>query len=194
MSLYNMVCGFNPACVVILPMLGRQSSEYPRFRDCFISEDGRFIDIYTRVGGGNRGNGYGEDELYKDPNFESTFDDPYDRTYATYRFNVPDKWKDDFNHIISGEYEKVSDEYVDVVKGFYPKLAESKTIDMLFKRMEMPEREEPSKAKSESKTVTVKCANCKYLKSDECINESSSRYGMKREPNQKCKNFEQSEE
>lgn len=41
MSLYNMVCGFNPACVWLLPMLGKKHTEYPRFRDCFLSEDGK---------------------------------------------------------------------------------------------------------------------------------------------------------
>lgn len=41
MSLYNMVCGFNPACVWLLPMLGKKHTEYPRFRDCFLSDDGK---------------------------------------------------------------------------------------------------------------------------------------------------------
>ena len=63
MSLYNMVYGFNPACLLFMPMLGRKQDEYPRFRDCFLSEDKKHIDIYTRVGGGNRGCGYGEEEL-----------------------------------------------------------------------------------------------------------------------------------
>ena len=54
MSLYNMMNGFNPACVLIMPMLGRKQEEYPRFRDCFVTEENN-IAIYTRVGGGNRG-------------------------------------------------------------------------------------------------------------------------------------------
>lgn len=39
MSLYNMINGFNPACVIIMPMLGRKQEDYPRFRDCYV-EDG----------------------------------------------------------------------------------------------------------------------------------------------------------
>ena len=78
MSMYNALMGFNPACLLIMPMLGRKQEEYPRFRDCFISEDKKHIDIYTRVGGGNRNSGYGEEELYKDENFVETFDDNYD--------------------------------------------------------------------------------------------------------------------
>ena len=45
MSLYNMMNGFNPACVLILPMLGRKLEEYPRFRDCFVSE-GNVVHVY----------------------------------------------------------------------------------------------------------------------------------------------------
>lgn len=121
MSLYNMVNGFNPACVLIMPMLGRKQDEYPRFRDCFVTEENN-IAIYTRVGGGNRGCGYGEEELYKDENFLTTYDDDFDPTYATYEFKVPEKWKSDFDLIISGKLEDVSEEYVKYLKEFYPKI------------------------------------------------------------------------
>ena len=141
MNLYNMVNGFNPACVIVMPMLGRKQEEWPRFRDCFISEDSKYIDIYTRVGGGNRGCGYGEEELYKDKNFVETFDDPFDSTYATYRFTPPKKWQKDFKHIANGEFTKVSDEYVKHVKDFYPLIAANGIIDELF-RSETSSREE----------------------------------------------------
>lgn len=134
MSLYNMMNGFNPACVLIMPMLGRNQDEYPRFRDCFVTEDGN-IAIYTRVGGGNRNCGYGEEELYKDENFIKTYDDDFDCTYATYEFKVPDKWKEDFERIINGKQSEVSDEYVAVVKNMFPKLAENGMIDKIFGRV-----------------------------------------------------------
>lgn len=136
MSLYNMVFGFNPACVLLLPMLGRKSSEYPRFRDCFLSDDTKHIDVYTRVGGNNRNQGYGEEILYSDENFVDTFDDSFDNTFATYRFKVPERWQKDFNCIVNNELEKVSDAYVEVVKQFYPKLAGEGIIDKTFKRDE----------------------------------------------------------
>ena len=134
MSLYNALMGFSTACVIIMPMLGRKQEDYPRFRDCFLSEDKEHIEIYTRVGGNNRGCGYGEEELYKDPLFVSTKDDEYDNTYATYTFNVPDKWKDDFNKIVAGKLNEVSDEYYNYVKEFYPILAENGIIDNLFRQ------------------------------------------------------------
>ena len=131
MSLYNMMMGFNPACVVIMPMLGRKQDEYPRFRDCFVTDEGN-IAIYTRVGGGNRDCGYGEEELYKDENFLTTYDDEYDSTYATYEFKVPEKWKADFDKIIDGRADEVSDEYLTYVKEFYPKLVAEGVIDKIF--------------------------------------------------------------
>lgn len=131
MSLYNMINGFNPACLFIMPMLGRKQEEYPRFRDCFVTEENN-IAIYTRVGGGNRGCGFGEEELYKDENFLTTYDDDFDNTYATYEFKVPLKWKSDFDLIMRGKQHEVSKEYVRYVKEFYPKLAEAGVIDKAF--------------------------------------------------------------
>ena len=133
MSLYNMINGFNPACLLIMPMLGRKQDEYPRFRDCFVTKDNN-IAIYTRVGGGNRGCGYGEEELYKDPNFLTTYDDDFDCTYATYEFKVPDEWKSDFDLIVLGKFSEVSEKYVQYLREFYPKLAQESVIDNIFKR------------------------------------------------------------
>lgn len=116
----------------IMPMLGRKQDEWPRFRDCFVTDNGN-IAIYTRVGGGNRNQGYGEEELYKDTNFIKTYDDEYDNTYATYEFKVPDKWKEDFNHILSNEFDQVSEEYQKYLRSFYPKLEESGLFDKVFR-------------------------------------------------------------
>ena len=126
-----MLMGFNPACVLIMPMLGRKQEEYPRFRDCFITEENN-IAIYTRVGGGNRNCGYGEEELYEDENFLTTYDDDYDCTYATYEFKVPEKWRADFDLIIDDKQNEVSKEYVNYVKKFYPELDEQGVIDKIF--------------------------------------------------------------
>ena len=127
MSLYNMINGYNPACVFIMPMLGRKQEEYPRFRDCFV-EDG-MIAIFTRVGSPNKGCGFGEEELYKDPNYVRDYDDDFDCTYATYLFNVPEKWKADFDAIMNNKWQDISDEYVAYLKEFYPKLAEAGVFD-----------------------------------------------------------------
>ena len=134
MSLYNMLNGFNPACLFFMPMLGRKQDEYPRFRDCFLSEDDERIVIFTRVGGNNRNCGFGEEELYNDPNFVKTYDDEEDSTYGYYEFNVPEKWKEDFKKIINGDGASVSDEYVAYVKEFYPLLAEKGIVDKIFGR------------------------------------------------------------
>ena len=131
MSLYNMVNGFNPACVFLLPMLGRKYDEYPRFRDCFVTDDGN-IQIYTRVGGANRNTGYGEEKLYDDPNFVTTFDDEFDNTYGSYIFKVPEKWKNDFDLVLSGKFDETSEEYQKMIKEAYPYLVENGLLDKFF--------------------------------------------------------------
>ena len=120
MSLYNMLCGFSPACFWL--MLGRKQEEWPRFRDCFLGENKDTIVIYTRVGGGNRECGYGEEKLYEDPNFLKTWDDDYDSTYGYYEFKVPDKWRSDFDKVVAGEAKSVSEEYKALLMEFFPKL------------------------------------------------------------------------
>lgn len=127
MSLYNMINGYNPACVFIMPMLGRKQEDYPRFRDCFV-EDG-MIAIFTRVGSLNKGCGFGEEKLYKDPNYVRDYDDEFDHTYGTYLFNVPENWKTDFDAIMNNKWQDISDEYVTYLKKFYPKLAEAGVFD-----------------------------------------------------------------
>jgi len=135
-GLYNMVHGYNPACVWVLPLLGRHENEYPRFRDCYVDQkDGEYvIVIYTRVGGGNRNCGFGEEELYKDPLFVETVDDEFDSTYAEYKFRVPEKWKDDFNKIIERKFSETSKEYQELIKSFYPKIADK--IEAIFNQKE----------------------------------------------------------
>ena len=146
MSLYNLLFGFSPACVTILPMLGRKQEEYPRFRDCFVTDDNN-IAIYTRVGGNNRDCGFGEEELYKDENFIRTYDDDFDNTFATYEFKVPNKWKNDFDKIMNNEFNKVSDEYVEYVESFYPMLAEKDIIRKIFRNNDIKECAENDKNK-----------------------------------------------
>ena len=125
-----MMHGFSPACIFILPMLGRKPEEYPRFRDCFI-EDGN-IAIYTRVGGGNRNCNFGEEELYEDPYYLRTYDDDFDNTYGTYIFRVPDRWKADFDKLLEGKFTETSKEYQDYLRKFYPKLNTEGFFDQVF--------------------------------------------------------------
>ena len=136
-SLFSITDSLNPTCIIILPMLGRRMEEYPRFRDCYITKE-KNIAIYTKVGGSNRDCGYGESVLYKDENFLKTYDDVTNPTYATYEFKVPDKWKKDFDLIFSENYKEVSDDYVKLIKKFYPKLNLKRFFETIFN----PEEEE----------------------------------------------------
>lgn len=131
MSLYNALNGVNQATFYVLPMLDKHPDEYPRFRDCFVTDD-HHIAVYTRVGGGNRNCGYGEEELCASANFVKTYDDDFDSTYATYEFSVPSEWEEDFNKIVDGNLESVSDKYLEQVAKVFPKLAD-KVLAMFWR-------------------------------------------------------------
>ena len=129
MSLYNAINGVNLSTFIILPMLGKHPDEYPRFRDCFTADEehpqyDNHIIVYTRVGGGNRGTGFNEEELMKHPNFVTTYDDSFDNTYGYYVFSVPDKWKEDFDKIMGGKILEVSEAYKAELYRIFPKLTE----------------------------------------------------------------------
>lgn len=116
-------------------MLGEKHPDaYPRFRDCFVKPDPMVneseIYVYTRVGGGNRGAGYGEEELMKHPNFLRDWDDDFDKTFATYAFSVPDEWKADFDLIMDGKLKDISQAYKDRIYAVFPKLKEQ--FDKIF--------------------------------------------------------------
>lgn len=125
MSLYNAINGVNPATFFILPMLGHHPDYYPRFRDCFLSNNAQFIEVYTRVGGNNRNCGFGEEKLYSHPNFVRTYDDDYDSTYGWYIFSIPEKWKSDLDAIVEGR--QFSEEYLNHIISIYPSLKDKIT-------------------------------------------------------------------
>jgi hypothetical protein len=112
-------------------MLGKHPDEYPRFRDCFVDIDDKTINIYTRVGGGNRESHKDEiEELRKNQNYIRDYDDNFDNTFATFVFSIPEKWKIDFDKLINNKGNEISDEYKQELKRVFPKLAEK--FDTIF--------------------------------------------------------------
>ena len=115
MSLYNLLFGTNPFSSVLLQMLGTAAGDIPRYRDCYLSEDGTEIIIHTRTGGGNRDmyehedaaranypeyfdgkndpNGPWNADIRKIPGFKYDADDDFDSTYADWHFTVPEAFK-----------------------------------------------------------------------------------------------------
>lgn len=105
MSLYNMLFGTNPFSGVLLQMLGTSTDRIPRYRDCYLSEDGTEIVVHTRTGGGNRdayekgGEYWNEGQIDNDairavPGFKYDRDDEFDCTYADFYFAVPEAFKE----------------------------------------------------------------------------------------------------
>lgn len=124
-GLYNMLAGWDPACVWLAPMLTDENPQdfFPRFRDCWLSDEGDAIEIFTRVGGGNREDYEYEIEALRDmPTYQRDYDDDFDCTYATFVFGVPEEWSEDFEHAKNGEFDKFSDRYVDRMQKCYQKL------------------------------------------------------------------------
>lgn len=116
MSLYRAIFGTNPFSATLLDMLGASESGVPRYRDCFLNEEGSKIIIYTRTGGGNRDyyeseqccrDNYPEDfeegrkvpqgpwnsDLRAIPGYLHDHDDDYDSTYAHFYYAVPEPFK-----------------------------------------------------------------------------------------------------
>lgn len=128
MSLYNIINGVRPAAFFALPILGWHGDDIPRFRDVFLGDEEHpdydgFIHVYTRVGGGNRDCGFGEEMLYAHPLYEATWDDSFDSTFATYCFRVPDEFKADIEKMRAGDYANLSPELQAKCRATYPKLA-----------------------------------------------------------------------
>lgn len=131
MSLYNLINGVNPATFFILPMLGKHPDLYPRFRDCYLDDEGIRICVFTRVGGGNR-HDYEQEitELQAMEGYIEDHDWEQDNTYAIFYFYVPEKFKDDCLKIQNSQFQETSQEYKDLLYKVYPKLKEK--FDALF--------------------------------------------------------------
>jgi len=144
--MYTMMNGLNKAAAVVLPLLGKHPTEYPRFRDCWIGKvrdsttekdnlgiavkesdnDYGFITIYIRTGGNNRKD-YQEqiDKMRADPLYVEDYDDSFDNTYAYFVYKLPEKWTEDARAIMTtGRAKEVSKEYVDKLIEVMPERAE----------------------------------------------------------------------
>lgn len=136
MSFYNLLFGVSPAAVFILPMLGKHPDAYGRFRDCFLYDsehpeyDG-FIQVYTRLGRGNR-EAFQEkiDEIRQIPGYVTDYDDSFDCTYATFVFKAPKEYTDDLNKILVGDISYISDAYKERIYKMFPSLRER--LDRIF--------------------------------------------------------------
>lgn len=151
MSFYNMFNGVNISAFIIFPLiLDYHPDDFPRFRDCFVDDDGKHVLVYSRMGGGNRRcwnlyetDDYGyqngkclcpgckADEIEEHELFVSRIDDDFDSTYCTFKFKVPKKWENDFNLIKEGKIKDTSEEYKQKILKMFPKIKDK--LEILFK-------------------------------------------------------------
>lgn len=94
MNFYNMLFGMNAQSDLLLAVIGLRKSDVERFRDCFVSDDGATIQVYTRTGGGNRED-YPNLTMRALPSWRGSEDDDFDCTYCTDTFAVPVEFVDD---------------------------------------------------------------------------------------------------
>lgn len=107
MSLYNMLFGKNPHTDIILALIGLKECDVERFRDCGISLEDKKIWVYTRTGGGNRGD-YPNEKLTSNPLYVTDYDDDYDCTYATYEFKFPKEIEEDILNFLDMRNKGIS--------------------------------------------------------------------------------------
>jgi len=131
MSLYHAANGVGQATFWILPMLGLHPDCYPRFRDCFTHDEehpdrNNKIQVLMRTGGMNRLEYVNElAELREMPEYVEDSDELFDNTYMTMVFNVPEKWKKDYEELVTNEnLANISDEYLDQICKVFPKIAD----------------------------------------------------------------------
>ncbi|TLX17171.1 hypothetical protein [Rhizobium sp. MHM7A] len=93
MSAFSMVAGTNKLAGLVLHALNLEHGQVPRFRDAYldIDEPGRpKLVILTRTGGGHRSRYIQENETLSGlVGFISDHDDPFDTTFAHWKFDVP---------------------------------------------------------------------------------------------------------
>ena len=86
-----MVKGFNPLAPFCLYMLHLHPNEIPRFRDAWLTDDGKRIIVLTRTGGGNRRDYVAENAVLTEvAGYLTDVDDGCDTTYAKWVYLVPD--------------------------------------------------------------------------------------------------------
>jgi hypothetical protein len=143
MSLYNVVSGFNPNVAAIVHMTGIDATKVARFRDAWLSDDGKTCTILTRTGGGNR-------EDYMDwirsaqnhPLYISDKDDDFDSTYAEFNFKIPEQYHEYTSVIADGMRslgKGAETQGIAKLKSMIDKLMESKSLDELVTPEVKPE-------------------------------------------------------
>jgi hypothetical protein len=82
MSMYKALMGENPAAPDLLGLLGLDKTGIPRYRDCWLTPDMKYIHLLTRTGGGNRRDYLDEiDRLRRIDGFQGDYDDLDDPTF-----------------------------------------------------------------------------------------------------------------
>lgn len=112
MSLYNALFGENQETPVLLGMLGVNKEYFNRFRDIALIDNGTKIQVFTRLGGGNRlDHKETWDKIRKHELYVKDYDDDFDCTYAYIEYNIPNEFKETAKKMFKGEPVSFSDKF-----------------------------------------------------------------------------------
>lgn len=112
MSLYNSLFGMNKNTSAILKLIGLNINFFARFRDVDLINNGETVRVFTRTGGNNRE--YYQDiweEIRKDSNYITDYDDDFDCTYAYIEFKVPENKLIEAKSMFIGEPESFENKF-----------------------------------------------------------------------------------
>lgn len=112
MSLYNSLFGVNANSIEILSLIGLKEEFFARFRDVDLINNGETVRVFTRTGGGNRED-YEDNwqEIRKNSNYITDYDDDFDDTYAYIEFKVPAEKIESAKALFAGEPESFEEKF-----------------------------------------------------------------------------------
>lgn len=92
-NLYNGLFGENEDATALLGMISETRESFLRYRDAYLTSDGKSIIVVSRIGGPLKSMAK---DIYKklkeNKLFEKSWDEPSDKTYAYFSFKVPEKY------------------------------------------------------------------------------------------------------
>lgn len=134
----------NRTCTYILPMLGNSMEEFyikgifPRgnFVNSFVGDNTSLYSDYCilllyKFNGKLEYLDF-EDKLMKHPEYEAQYSP--DKPHVMYVFNIPEKYKEDYQKILDGKYSRISDEYKRHILQFHKFGAVGPVYEVLYRQ------------------------------------------------------------
>lgn len=113
-SVYRKIFDYNRSLYLLSPMIlaSNHNEKIKTLTDCFLGKDKNSIVLYCKLGRNNRMLSFHEVIFLKSiPGLIDIKEDEVNDDYLLFRYEIPSKWRNDFNLIVSGRCENISQEY-----------------------------------------------------------------------------------